>query len=203
VTAGDDSPQRTLGAKGARTRARILEAAEEVLGRRGFHDASIAEITQLAGVAQGSFYIYFPSKLAIFEELMAVRGDEMTEEIRRATEGLTARADIEREGFRAFFRWIAEHRWLYRVSRQAEFVDPALRERWYRSFAGWYSAALKRAAARGEIEPCDPDVLAWSVMGMADFTAMRWIVWDEASELSEEQLAAFVGYALRALGVRD
>lgn len=193
---------RTLGPKGARTRARILTAAEEVLGRRGFHDASIAEITKLAGLAQGSFYIYFPSKLAIFTELIDVRGEELTAAIRAATKGLRGRQAIERTGFAAFFRWIAEHRWMYRVSRQAEFIDPGLRERWFRSFAKWYADTLRYGIATGEIAQTDPEVLAWAVMGMADFTAMRWIVWEDQAMLTEQQLDAFCDAAVRALGAQ-
>jgi hypothetical protein len=45
--------RRTLGAKGSRTRQRILDAAERVFG---YHDASIVRITEAAGVAQGTFY---------------------------------------------------------------------------------------------------------------------------------------------------
>jgi AcrR family transcriptional regulator len=184
--------------KGQRTRARILAAAEEIFGRHGYHDASISEITKLAGVAQGSFYVHFSSKRAIFEELIRTRGEEMRAELRAASRGLRVRAEIERAGFRAFFAWIAQHRWLYRVVRLAEFVDPALREHWYRTFADQYIDALARTMKNGETQPVDPEVLAWAVMGMADFVAMRFIVWDEGV-LSEAQLTAFCEIALRAI----
>ena len=37
----------------------LLEAAAQVVGTDGYADASISKITQLAGVAQGTFYNYF------------------------------------------------------------------------------------------------------------------------------------------------
>lgn len=192
----------TPGAKGQRTRARILAAAEEIFGRRGFHEASISEITRGAGVAQGSFYVYFPSKLAIFEELIRARGRELNSMLSSVALQHPQRADAEAAAVRAFFAWIAEHRWLYRVVRQAEFVSPELREDWYRGFADGYAMALSRAMGAGEIEREDPEVVAWAVMGLCDFVAMRWIVWGEEPELPAETLEACVRVVLRALGAR-
>ena len=49
----------TVGAGGAKTQRRILEAGLEVFGTQGFHAASIDTITQLAGCSRASFYQYF------------------------------------------------------------------------------------------------------------------------------------------------
>ena len=43
-------------------RAKILAAAEQVIGEKGFNAASIADITRKAETALGTFYIYFSSK---------------------------------------------------------------------------------------------------------------------------------------------
>ena len=61
---------RVLTPRGARTRQELLDAAEQVFGKRGFEKASIQEITRQAGVALGTFYVYFPHKEAIFIELV-------------------------------------------------------------------------------------------------------------------------------------
>ncbi|MDY0060083.1 MAG: TetR/AcrR family transcriptional regulator [Myxococcota bacterium] len=53
-------------------RARILDAAEEVFARRGFHGARVTDIARLAGVADGTIYLYFKSKddllVSLFED---------------------------------------------------------------------------------------------------------------------------------------
>src|SRR6185312_9840055 len=61
---------RALRDRGARTRARLLEAAESVFAQLGYHDASIVKITEAAGVAGGTFYLYFQSKKDVFEEVV-------------------------------------------------------------------------------------------------------------------------------------
>ncbi len=69
IAAGPKAPPT---AKGRATRQAILEAAEEVFGELSYDRASIAEITRRAGVAQGTFYVYFADKKAAFIELVHV-----------------------------------------------------------------------------------------------------------------------------------
>lgn len=51
-------------------RAQILGVATEVFAEKGYHDARIDDIVVRAGVARGTFYLYFHDKRAIFEELV-------------------------------------------------------------------------------------------------------------------------------------
>src|SRR5690606_1822245 len=110
--------------KGAETRAKLLVAAEKVFAELGYHDTSVVKITEAAGVGSGTFYLYFEGKQAIFEELVV----DLNRRVRRAMGDASLQArtrlEAEKEGFRAFFRFTAEHPALYRIIRQAEFVAP-------------------------------------------------------------------------------
>jgi AcrR family transcriptional regulator len=53
-----------------RRRAQILSRARDVFARKGYHQAKIDDIVAAAGVARGTFYLYFHDKKAIFEELV-------------------------------------------------------------------------------------------------------------------------------------
>ena len=68
-----DPPEapRNVGADPEK-RKRILDAAIRTFGRRGFHEARIAEIAAAAGVAEGTVYLYFKNK----EDLLGVVFDE-------------------------------------------------------------------------------------------------------------------------------
>ena len=55
---------------GARHAPSLLDAAEAVFGELGFPEASVVKVAEAAGVATGTFYLYFDSKRAIFVELM-------------------------------------------------------------------------------------------------------------------------------------
>ena len=70
--------------RGTATRKAIIDAAEHVFAEHGYADASITRITEKAGVAQGTFYLYFDSKLTVFEELV----EDLNRRVRHAmTEG--------------------------------------------------------------------------------------------------------------------
>ena len=56
--------------RGRRTLRKLLEAAAQEFGDRGYHDAAITGITARAGVALGSFYTYFESKEEVYRALV-------------------------------------------------------------------------------------------------------------------------------------
>ena len=174
---------RALRSRGARTRARLLEAAERVFAELGYHDASIVKITEAAGVAQGTFYLYFASKKEVFDELVK----DLNRRVRRAMrEGSTqgrSRVEAELLGFKAYFAFTAEHPALYRIIRQAEFVSPEMLRYHYDRLSTGYVAALKAAMKSGEIGPLDPEVTAWALMGMGELLGMRWILWGDREEM--------------------
>jgi AcrR family transcriptional regulator len=164
-------------ARGERTRAKLLAAAEKVFAAHGYAEASITRITDEAGVGQGTFYLYFSSKLEVFEELVDDLNRRVRHAMTEAGEGARDRIEAERAGFRAFFRFTAEHPALYRVVREAELVSPrALRLHYTRIVEG-YISALTSARAAGEVGDIDPTVAAWALMGIGEMIGMRWVLW--------------------------
>lgn len=179
---------RPLAARGQRTRAKLLEAAERVFAELGYNDASIVKITEAAGVGQGTFYLYFAGKSEIFDELVR----DLNRRVRRAmseaaAEGKT-RIEAELEGFHGFFRFTAEHPALYRIIRQAEFASPETLQFHYDKLVEGYVAALEHAMEAGEIARRDPEILAWALMGIGELIGMRYIVWAQRTDVSEHVL---------------
>jgi AcrR family transcriptional regulator len=80
---------RTERARSARERRRaeILDAAAEVFARSGYHGTSVADLVEAAGVARGTFYLYFQSKNAVFIELL----DKLTVDLRAEIRGVDTR----------------------------------------------------------------------------------------------------------------
>ncbi|HCK75314.1 MAG TPA: TetR family transcriptional regulator, partial [Acidimicrobiaceae bacterium] len=82
MTTTELAPERIR--KGQRTRTRILDAAAEVLSRKGYAAATLTEIASVAKMQAGSLYYHFDSKDAIVEEVLAVGLEHAREAIRAA-----------------------------------------------------------------------------------------------------------------------
>ncbi len=104
----------------------------------GYAEASIVRITEAAGVAQGTFYLYFSGKQEIFDEVVRDLNRRVRAAMSEGAAGAAARLEAERGGFRAFFRFTAEHPELYRIIRQAEFVSPQAMREHYESIVEGY-----------------------------------------------------------------
>jgi AcrR family transcriptional regulator len=189
--------------KGERTRRRLLEAAEQVFADLGYHDASIVKITEAAGVAMGTFYLYFAGKQEIFDVLVEDLNTRIRHAMSEASAKGTTRLEQERLGFEAFFRFTAEHPALYRVIRQAEFVSPRMLHLHYDRLAEGYIKGLTAAKERGEISIEDPVVTAWALMAVGEMVGMRWILWGETREVPPDVFEETMAFVARALGVRE
>ncbi len=167
--------------RGRRTRDRILAAAEEVFGETGYEPASITAITQAAGVAQGTFYVYFPSKHAIFVELIKDFGARVRAAIAEAavpaTRASPSRAEIERAGLEAWLVFCVDHPGLYRVMREAAIFAPETHRWYYESFVAAYATHFK-TWSQGRFELVDLETVAYMMVAIADWIGLRWIIWE-------------------------
>lgn len=186
--------------KGARTRRKLVAAAEDVFNTFSYYDASIVKITEAAGVAQGTFYLYFSSKKEIFDEVVADLNRQVRHAMTEAAKGATTRLEAERLGFAGFFRFTSEHPALYRVIRQAEFVSPGALRNHYEKVAEGYILPLREAMATGEVTPGDATILAWSLMAVGEAVGLRWIIWDEAKAVPTEVFEEMMAIIARMLG---
>ncbi len=182
----NDGQLMPLTARGEATRRRILDAAEAVFGELGYYEASITEITRRAGVAQGTFYIYFHTKRDVFVELVEDLGKSFRQATRTGMEGATDRLEAERRGFAAFFEFAMVHRHIYTIVQEAERFAPEAAQAYYQGISRGYARGLRAAMEAGQIRSMDPEALAYALMGIGHFVALRWIIWpQEGGETTE------------------
>ena len=195
ATAGEKTPKT---ARGRRTLRQLLDAAAEEFGEKGFHEASISQITQRAGVAIGSFYTYFDSKEEVFSALVRDVSAQVRDFVAPRISGQSNQLDAEREGQQAFLEFARLHKEIYRIVDEAEFVDPAIYREHYTSTARRIAARLDAAQERGEISEGSSEIRAWALMGMNVFLGLRFGVWGD--DYSPEEVAR-VGGDLIARGM--
>jgi AcrR family transcriptional regulator len=190
---GDAKAPRTE--RGRRTLRKLLDAAAEEFGEKGFHEASVSSITRRAGVALGSFYTYFDSKDALFRALVADMSEKVRTSARSALhEGMGA-LEIERAALAAFLRFAAEHKEVYRIIDEAEFVDPGSYRAHYETIAERIAERLRAGGEGGEFREGLGELEAWAMMGMNVFVGLRYVVWGGA-EMAPDDVAAGVNRLL-------
>ena len=171
-------------ARGERTLRKILDAARDEFGDRGFSDSSIVGITQRAGVALGTFYTYFDCKESLFQALVRDMSNQVRDRVGPSLAGGRDGLDAERRALETFLVFAREHRDIYRIIDQSEFVDPAAYREHYETTATRIAARLAAARDKGEFDETfsddDLDTIAWGMMGANVFLGLRFAVWDDA-----------------------
>lgn len=172
----EDKTPRTE--RGRKTLRKLLDASAIEFGEKGFHEASVSSITRRAGVALGTFYTYFDSKDALFRALVKdMSGNVMSNARASLTENMTA-LQIEETALRSFLEFASEHKEIYRIIDEAEFVDPASHRQHYETIAKRITARLQAGAASGEYRSDLGELEAWAIMGMNVFIGMKFAIWE-------------------------
>lgn len=190
---GDSKAPRTE--RGRRTMRAILDAAAIEFGDNGFHQASISDITRRAGVALGSFYTYFDSKDAVFRALVRDMSDQVRDHVAPAILSAPDQIAAEQAGLREFIRFVRDHKEIYRIIDESEFVDPESFRLHYATTADRITRRLRKAADRGEVKRDVSEVHGWAIMGMNVFLGLRYGVWSE--DETPEDVAKVVAKMLK------
>jgi len=162
--------------RNAWTKQKIFEAATKVVGKYGYAEASVARITEQAGVAQGTFYNHFVNRQELLDQLLPKIGIDMVRFIRdRTGTGHAARQEIER--FAAFFDFIREVPEFLRILNEAEFFAPAGYAKHLENVATAYVRILQRAQEAGSIVDYSDEefeAVVHMLMGARGYLSLRY-----------------------------
>ena len=118
-----DGPQT---ARGQRTRSALLAAARTVFEERGYPDTRVVDITQQAKVSYGSFYTYFPSKEAVFAEVVETMTEDFRATVRSEPTPGCAPADLIERTNRGYLRAYRQNAAMMAILEQAAHVNADL-----------------------------------------------------------------------------
>ncbi len=168
-------------------RAALLQAAERLFAEESYTAVSVAEICSEAGMATGSFYNCFGSKQELFVELVRAINSDVRHAMAEAIGAATSRSEVERLGFAAFFEVMSQRPGVYRIVREAEFIDHGVYREYYEQLARGYARGVRRYQQAGEADPeLDPEIVAYVYMGIGYFVGMRWAEWTGGRSVPED-----------------
>ena len=157
-------------------REAIVAAAREVFADLGYGAATVRDIVRRTDLATGTFYNYFPDKEAVFRALLEKSARDVREVVRAARRSAPDAEAFVREGFRAYFEFLASDRTMFEIIRRnagtirAQFDTPALG-------AGTeeLEADLRRAVDAGLLAPHDARYMAAAMVGGGFEIAVRML----------------------------
>jgi len=160
-------------------RAKILSASRKVFSVKGYHACSVADIIDEAKIARGTFYLYFPSKRALFEELLEEMFSEITKAVRRITTdgGMESTLDQMSGNVRRVIEVLKGNRELTIILlREAVGLDSDFDHKlnmFYDRLSGLIDGALRLGQSMGLVRPCDTRLVSYCMLGSVKEVMLR------------------------------
>ena len=174
----------------ARRREQLLEVALHVFAARGFHQTSMNDVADAAGVTKPVLYQHFSSKRALYLELLELVSLRLMAAIDEATSAAAGPREQVERGLRAYFRFVVDSPDEYQLMfgggtrRDAEFAQEAARLE--RSIAEVIADLI---TVEGLVEH-ERVLLAHGIVGLAEGATRHWL--NDALDLEPDEVASRV-----------
>ncbi len=160
-------------------RAQLVTAAREVFGEKGYHAATVDDITRAAGVAKGTYYLYFQEKREIYYELVRSFlqhvtdiGASVVREVKTPAD-FYARCELAAgELLRVFIEHHSLARLAYRESMSLDAELERMLRDFYRQLARVEADNIRVGIELGLFRPVDPLICAYAHIGMVERVAL-------------------------------
>jgi len=182
-------------------RQQILTVARDVFARRGYHQTTIDDIALQAGVARGTFYLYFEDKRAVFSDLIDRFASQLSMAIVRIVTDDAQRPVVEqvRENIRAIIATCLMERSMTKILfTDAVGIDPAFDRKlltFYDMVVQLLAESLKDGQALGIVDEGEPRVLAYLTIGALKellYQAVTLGYSEESAEVLTQQMFSFL-----------
>jgi len=183
----------------------IIDAAIAVLQEKGMEKTKISDIVKEAGIAQGTFYLYFPSKLSVMPAIAEVMVQNILVRLHAIDDSGSAREQLDGM-VEAIFEVTEQHRDLsaliYSGITQTEHVREW--EAIYDPIYKWINGRLVQFQERGEIRPSIATAYAAKlVLGLIETAAeQNYLYAASDSAVVEEHVAELKAFLVAGLGVK-
>jgi len=165
----------------------LLDAARRVLAAKGYHGTKIVDIARTASVGVGTFYLYYPTKEALFLELVEDTVARLKTELDSVRSNISDPIEQSRVRTLTFFRFAQENRELFRIvfGHGASFHDVVRRcqEGFIRDLNESITAGMEIGALR------EGDAMIWAQAFIgSSLQVVSW--WIEQEDVPIEDVAA-------------
>lgn len=151
----------------------LLDTSVNVFYAKGYHNTTIKDITSEAGVAAGTFYLYFKNKFVLYKYLLIEIHHDIRRSIAQKVALVDGRYEKEREGLKTFIEYTIKNPHSYNVIWESLFIDKRLFMDYYSGFAKRYERGLNQSILDGEMHDVDTELVSYILMGVANFIGLK------------------------------
>jgi AcrR family transcriptional regulator len=185
------------------TEEKLINAAIELMSKNGYHRTTVADIVKAAGVAQGTFYLYYDSKKNLFLSLMERFYSLLQDALLGVgwdIESITSEEEIAQKirlAIQNILQVYQDNAILARIFlREAMGLEPDFAELWdsiIERLAAFAVLIMDQSIERGLLPPQNSQIVAHCVVGMIERVAYYWLFQENEFELEEvvDALARF------------
>lgn len=186
---------------------KIIQAAVKVFKERGIEKTKISDIVKSAGVAQGTFYLYFPSKFSVMPAIAEIIVEKMIFAVKSEVESETSISDQIAQIVDAIFHVTEDYREVTAIIYAGLSTSEQI-TKWetiYEPFYLWMSQFLNEAKDAGKIRSSvHPERMSKLVIALVESAAEQIYLYDvKQEEHAIEQKDEVISFLTYALGVRE
>lgn len=183
-------------------KSRLLSAAKEVLAEKGLEKATISDIVKRAGMAQGTFYLYFSSKNALIPAIANDLLQTMLHKIEQEQVPSDDIWDLFHKIITVTFQVTKSYKEVLSLCYSGLAIENTLSEwdRIYNPYYSWLSEMIARGIQQKALrQDINPMVAARMVIGLIESSAEQIYLFNKLEKpLPEHQqdLFTFIHHAL-------
>ncbi|WP_284140265.1 MULTISPECIES: TetR family transcriptional regulator [unclassified Virgibacillus] len=184
---------------------RIIHAAMDVFCEKGIEKTKVSDIVKRAGIAQGTYYIYFSSKLAVMPSIAEIMVEKMLAEIKETVQQETHFLPKLKQVIDVAFSVTEKYREIFALI-YAGLASTAYLQEWeaiYAPYYSWMSELLAAAKQEGVIRSnINPEQTAVLLIGLIESAAEQTFLYSqEDGKRVAQKKQVVLDFALHALGV--
>ena len=158
----------------AERREQLLAVALDVFSREGFHETSMNDVADAAGITKPVLYQHFESKRELYLAVIEEAGRRMIEAIGHESLATADERERTRRGFAAYFRWVSDDHDAFQVL----FASGSRRDPEFNEVVRGFTAQIAdliEPLITADIDPDHRRTLAYAIVGMTEGVSRRLI----------------------------
>lgn len=182
---------------------KIVHAAIEVFKEKGIEKTKISDIVKLAGIAQGTYYLYFPSKLSVMPAIAEVMVEKSIAAVKNKVPENAPFSEQLAQVVEAIFQVTRDYREILALIYAGLASTEHMKE-WetvYQPFYSWISEFLEKAKASGVIrDSIRVERVSKLLIGFIEIAAEQIYLYDhrqdDQAEIQKQEVLELLKHAL-------